>query len=119
MWAGNVLHVDYLEWLTSVRLTTVLAMTCLNGYFQDPVQDSLGEVLLKTPAGGAVAVWASTGLTEMEPQIVIDRAVVQGLLATSPSPRLGDLILAATSATDDPDVRSTWVLLGDPTMRVR
>jgi hypothetical protein len=119
MWAGNVLHVDYLEWLASVRLTTVLAMTCLNGYFQDPVQDSLGEVLLKTPAGGAVAVWASTGLTEMEGQVVIDRAVVQGLLATSPSPRLGDLILAATAATDDPDVRSTWVLLGDPTMRVR
>jgi hypothetical protein len=117
-WAGGVLHVDYLEWLSSVRLTTVLAMTCLNGYFQDPQHDSLGEVLLKTPAGGAAAVWASTGLTEMEGQVVMDLAMVEQLLATSPSPRLGDLIVAATAATTDPDVRATWVLLGDPTMRV-
>jgi hypothetical protein len=113
-----VLHVDYMEWLSSVRLTTVLAMTCLNGFFQDPLNDGLGEVLLKAPLGGAAAVWASTGLTEMEGQAVMDLAMIEGLFATTPSPRIGDLILAATAATADPDVRATWVLLGDPTMRV-
>jgi hypothetical protein len=118
MWAGDMLRVDYLESLSSVRLTTVLAMTCLNGYFQDPVQDSLAEVLLKTPLGGAAAVWSSTGLTEMEPQVVIDRAVLQQLFVGSPV-RLGDAILAAIAATEDPNVRATWVLLGDPSMRVR
>jgi hypothetical protein len=116
-WAGGVLHVDYLEWLASTRLTTVLAMTCLNGYFQDPQHDSLGEELLKTPAGGAAAVWASTGLTEMEGQIPIDAALLEGMF-TSSQQRLGDLILAATAATTDTDVRATWVLLGDPTMRM-
>jgi hypothetical protein len=117
MWAGDMLRVDYLQSLSSGRLTAVLAMTCLNGYFQDPVQDGLGEVLLKTPAGGAAAVWSSSGLTEMEGQVVIDRALLQQLFAGS-AVRLGDAILAAIAATDDPNVRATWVLLGDPTTRV-
>jgi hypothetical protein len=75
-------------------------------------------VLLKSPLGGAAAVWASTGLTEMEPQAVMDQALLEGLFATTPAPRLGDAILAATAATSDPDVRATWVLLGDPTSTV-
>jgi hypothetical protein len=93
-------------------------MTCLNGYFADPSLDSLGEALLAAN-GGAAAVWASTGLTEMAGQVVMDEALVRGLFATSPSPRLGDAIRAALATTSDPDVRATWVLLGDPSMQVR
>jgi hypothetical protein len=117
-WAGDVLTVGGLRSLSSNRLPIVVAMTCLHSYFLNPSLDSLGEAMLATPAGGAAAVWASTGLTESEPQALMDLAFVQSWFAGTPSPRLGDLILAATAATDDPDVRATWVLLGDPTTRV-
>jgi hypothetical protein len=116
-WAGAMLTVDDVRWLSSNRLTVVLAMTCLDGYFADPSLDSLGEALLYAN-GGAAAVWASTGLTEMEPQAAMNLEAVEQLFQTSPAPRLGDALRAALSTTDDPDVRATWVLLGDPSMRV-
>jgi hypothetical protein len=116
-WAGQVLSVDGVRWLSSNRLTVVLAMTCLDGYFLDPGLDSLGEALLEA-SGGAAAVWASAGLTEMEPQVVMDLAAVRQLFQGSPPPRLGDVIRAALATTTDPDVRLAWVLLGDPTMRL-
>ena len=33
--------------------------------------------------------------------------------------RIGDAIIRAKAATANPDVQRTWVLLGDPTMRLR
>jgi hypothetical protein len=92
-------------------------MTCLDGYFADPSLDSLGEALLAAN-GGAAAVWASTGLTEMAPQAVMNLEAVTKLFQTSPAPRLGDAIRAALATTTDPDVRATWVLLGDPSTKV-
>jgi len=34
-------------------------------------------------------------------------------------PRLGDATMRAKSAINDPDVRRTWILFGDPSMRLR
>jgi hypothetical protein len=116
-WNGNVLTAAQAAGLTS-RLTVGLLMTCLNGFFQDPGADSLAEALLKAPAGGAVAVWASSGLTMMAPQSVMNQDLFHRLFASGETPRLGDALRAAKAATDDPDVRATWVLLGDPTTRV-
>jgi len=117
-WAGDVLSADGVRWLSSNRLTVGLLMTCLNGFFQDPTAEGLAEALLETPAGGAAAVWASTGLTMMVPQSVMHQELIRRLFGTDEAPRLGDALRAAKAATDDPDVRATWVLLGDPTMRV-
>ena len=33
--------------------------------------------------------------------------------------RLGDALVKAKAATPDLDVRRTWILFGDPTMRLR
>jgi hypothetical protein len=33
--------------------------------------------------------------------------------------RLGDATRAAKRATEDGDIRRTWILLGDPTMRLK
>jgi hypothetical protein len=46
------------------QLSVYLLMTCYNGWFLDPNTNRLAEVLLKSPDGGAVAVWASSGMTE-------------------------------------------------------
>jgi hypothetical protein len=99
------------------RLSVFTMMTCFNGYFQDPYNDSLSEALLKSP-GGAVAVWASTTLTEPDGQTVIGAEFYRLLFGAQPI-TLGDAARAAKSVTSDADVRRTWTLFGDPALRLK
>ena len=99
------------------RLSVFTMMTCFNGYFQDAYNDSLAEALLKSP-GGAVAVWASTTLTEPAGQNVIDQGFYRLLFGAQPA-TLGDAARLAKAVTTDRDVRRTWTLFGDPAMMLR
>jgi hypothetical protein len=92
-------------------------ITCLNGYFQDPGSDSLGEALLKS-VGGAAAVWASSAMTYADGQAPMNAEFYRQVFG-SLRPRIGDAALRAKAATPDLDVRRSWVLLGDPTMRFK
>jgi hypothetical protein len=78
----------------------------------------LAEVLLKARQGGALAIWASSGLTEPEGQSVMDQELVR-LLFNGESLTLGEAVQGAKAATSDSDVRRTWILFGDPTTRLR
>jgi len=97
----------------SDHLSIFTMMTCFNGYFEDAINDSLSEALLKSN-GGAVAVWASTGLTEPSGQNAISQQFYSRVFTSQP--RLGDAVRAAKQASGDPDVRRTWTLFGDPAM---
>lgn len=99
------------------RLSVFTMMTCYNGYFQDASNDSLSEALLKAP-GGAVAVWASTTLTQPAGQNAIDQQFYRMLFGAQPA-TLGDAAHGAKLVTGDADVRRTWTLFGDPAMRLR
>lgn len=120
VWTGNgLLTPDLAANLTNNnRLSLYVMMTCLNGYASDANIDSLGEATLKAPNGGAVAVWASSGFTAPEPQFEMNREFYRLLFRGQPI-RLGDAIRGAKAATSDMDVRRTWVLLGDPALRIR
>jgi hypothetical protein len=100
------------------QLSLFVMMTCLNGYAHDAYIDSLGESLLKAENGGAVAVWASSGFTEPQPQFVMATEFYRQLFGAQ-SLRLGEVIRNAKMAVSDQDVRRTWILLGDPAMRLR
>lgn len=100
------------------RLPVFLMMTCLNGYYQNPARESLAESLLRTDKGGAVAVWASSGMTEPLSQLEMSKALYQQLFGSQPL-TLGEAIRRAKGANADRDVLRTWALLGDPTMRIR
>jgi hypothetical protein len=100
------------------RLSVFVIMTCLNGYAGDAYIDSLGEALIKSQNGGAAAVWASSGFTSPEPQFALSTSFYQQVFGGT-SPRLGDAIRNAKVSIGDNDVRRTWILLGDPTMRIR
>ena len=100
------------------QLPVYLLMDCLNGFFQDVYGQSLAVALLLAPNGGAVAVWASSGFTNEPPQASLNKALLQGL-AANPGAPLGKLILAAKSGVTDNDVRRTWILFGDPAMRLQ
>jgi hypothetical protein len=100
----------------SARPPIVVAMTCLNGYFHDVFTESLAETLERAP-NGAVAVWASSALTSPDEQLPVNEVLLAALLAPG-DVRLGDAILAAQKSSLTPDVRRTFILFGDPAMRV-
>jgi hypothetical protein len=100
------------------RQSLFVMMTCLNGYASDAYIDSLAEVVLKNPQGGAFAVWASSGITEPVGQAQMNGQLYQLLLGSHPM-TLGDAVRQAKMGTADLDVRRTWILLGDPSMRIK
>jgi uncharacterized repeat protein (TIGR01451 family) len=100
------------------RLPVYLLMDCLNGFFQDVYTQSLAESLMLSPNGGAVAVWASSGFTDAQPQAFLNQALLANL-AQNRTQSLGAAILAAKSGVTDTDVRRTWILFGDPSMRLQ
>jgi hypothetical protein len=117
LWRGNLLTAEDARALSNRdRLPMFVLMTCLNGYFHDPGLDSLGESLLKAENGGAVAVWASSAQAEPDPQSVVNQEFYRQL---SQSRTIGEAIMKAKNATADRDLRRTWILLGDPTMKLR
>jgi hypothetical protein len=119
MWRGGVLGVDEVSQLTNRnQLPLMVMMTCLNGYYQDAVAESLGERLLKWEGGGAVAVWASSGMTVPEAQGVMNQEAYRQLFSGA-GLRRGVVVKRAKAAAGSGDVRRTWVLLGDPSMRLR
>jgi len=117
LWRGVFNAADALELTNEKQLAMFVIMDCLNGYFHDPVLDSLAEALLKA-RGGAVAVWASSAMTYAEAQAPINAEFYRQVFAGSPT-RLGDAAVRAKAATADVDVRRSWVLFGDPTMRLK
>jgi hypothetical protein len=94
------------------------SLTCLNGYFQNPRATSLSEAITNSP-NGAVAIWASSGETTPDIQEVMAIRFYSQLGAGS-IPRLGDLIKdAKLSLSGGLDVKLSWVLVGDPALKVR
>jgi hypothetical protein len=99
------------------RLPVVVAMTCLNGYFHDPFNPSLAASLLVAPNGGAVAVWASSCVTDAHAQTAADQELARSLFADHAT--IGEASLAAQRKATDPDVQRTFLLFGDPAMRLK
>src|SRR5271157_2956499 len=119
IWDGDILTTPLAETLANgYKLPLVLAMTCLNGLFQDVYTESLAEALILAPQGGAVAVFASSGLTDPGPQSVMNQELIR-VLFSGVHATIGQAVVRAKTATTDPDVRKTWNLIGDPAMRVK
>lgn len=99
------------------HLSLIVSMTCLNGYFHAPSIESLGESLLKAQ-GGAIAVWASSGLTDAQAQTVMSRDAISRLLNGS-NLTIGEIVALAKASVTNLDVRRTWILLGDPATKLK
>jgi hypothetical protein len=121
-WRGDLLTTADARSLTNEQgLAVFVAMTCLNGYFHDAMSDSLAESLMKAEHGGAVAVWASSGMTSPNGQEMLDQQMLKGIFESGSGKHLtlGEAVLRAKAMTADPDVRRTWILFGDPSMRIK
>lgn len=119
IWGGSIFTSnDALALTNGNRLSFAVVMDCLNGFFADPTLECLAESLLKAPNGGAVASFASSGLTIADPQHAMGKKMFQ-LLYSGPSIAIGDASRQSKSGTNDLDVRRTWILFGDPTLKIR
>ena len=114
-WAGNIPKNTDAASLGNEQLTIFVMSNCYNGYFAEPIHSGLGESLLFS-RGGAVAVWASTTATgaslQREPSQEFTR------VAFTSGATLGEASRRAKMVAS-PDVRASWVLLGDPLTRMK
>jgi hypothetical protein len=117
LWRGDLLtSADPAGLTNGTRLPLAIAMTCLNGYFDDIYTESLAEALMKSPNGGAVGVWASSGLTDAQYQQVMNQELFAQLFNYSQT--VGEAIIKAKTSVQNLDVRKTWIFFGDPTIRL-
>jgi len=119
-WTGSrLLTSDDAAGLTSGNPTSIMVLlTCLNGYSHDVFLNSLAKAMLLKPNGGAAAVWSSSGITTPDSQQQMAMGFYQKVFS-QPDVMLGDAVLAAKRSNLNPDVRRTWILLGDPTTRFK
>jgi hypothetical protein len=119
VWRGDIFSSDDARTLTNgSALPFVMSMTCLNGLFQDLYTESLAESLLKAEQGGAIAVWASSGMTQPEPQTAMNGELVR-LLFNGEGLTLGEAAALAKTSVADQEVRRTWILFGDPATKLK
>ena len=107
--------------MTNASSPTVFTMlTCLTGFFHSPSSPvSMSEVMLNSTTGGAVASWASSGETTPDVQQAMGVRFYNQVGAGQLT-RLGDLVVDAKSVLiAGRDVRLSWVLIGDPMLKMR
>ena len=119
IWSHSIFTSAIASTLTNgPRLPFVVAMNCFNGYFHDLFTDSLAEALLRNPNGGAIGVWASSGQITTPPQVSMGLEFNRRIFGTTPS-TVGDAAIAAKAMTNDKDTRRTFILFGDPTLKLK
>lgn len=120
-WDGNILHRNDVANFTNTNNNLIIAnmLTCLNGYYIQLLGDGLSEAMIKKNQGGAIVSWASSGLTTPDIQAIMATRFYQQL-NTGSMVRMGDFVRdAKTTIAGGLDVRLSWVLLGDPTLKIK
>jgi hypothetical protein len=96
-------------------------MTCMINRFDVPGVPSLGELLVKSPAGGAAAAWGPSSLSYHGEARQL--AEIFYRLSSEPGGRLGDSVLGSlreySGLGGDSRMLDIYNLLGDPTLLVR
>ena len=112
LWRGSLATEHVAQLQNRDRPSLVVAMTCLNGLFQDPRNTTLAEALLAAPQGGAFAVWTSSGFTGLAGQAELNRAFLRAAL--SDRLPLGEAANVAKAEAGSSPAGRTWILFGDP-----
>ncbi len=105
--------------LTNAQNPSVFTMlTCLTGFFLRTNGTSLSESLLFSESGGAAAAWASTSETTPDIQLLMGLRFYDEIGDGSLS-KTGDMIKYAKEGIPaGADVRLSWVLIGDPALKM-
>ena len=102
----------------------ILAMTCLEGYFQSPDKSALAEISVRSAGKGAVASWSATGYGLATGHDLMERGFMlavfhEGMPLMGPATQFGKLYLhQISSAGRYDDLMETFMLFGDPALRI-
>lgn len=125
-WAAEHLYdATALSSLTNAgKLPVMLPMTCNEGYFIDPAESSLSEIGVRMENKGAIASWAPTGFGLAPGHDYLERglflAVFQDGKALGSGATAAKLYLVANAPPNTyTDLIDTFLLLGDPALRVK
>jgi len=103
------------------RLTFIVALDCLNGYFSQPFEYCLAEEWLMTPDKGAVACFAPSGLSYQHEHESLSRFIFSKIF-TNKENRLGAITTESKIDTYQPGVSDkvlvSFNLIGDPATRL-
>jgi hypothetical protein len=104
-------------------LPVVSALTCAANRFEVPGYAALGELLALDADGGAIAVWAPTGLSLNEPAVRLNRSLFAAVFQQW-APTVGEAVQQAlrdnTRRQDVPAyMLRIYSLLGDPALKLR
>ena len=81
---------------------------------------TISKALMKAEQGGAVAVWSSSGMTDPDDQVSMNRELYRLLFGRiAQAMTIGEVTARAKASIANEDIRRTWILLGDPTSRLR
>ena len=104
------------------KLPVVLALTCVVGRYGVPGFDCLGEELLMKEGGGAIGVWAPTGLSMNDAAQQLDGGFFQSRF-TDGEQVLGDTVRSALedygSIGLEKYMLQIYNLLGDPALQMK
>ena len=104
------------------RSPVLTALTCNIAHYAYPGFRFLGEDLIVRAGGGAMAVFAPSGLSYDGPAVQLGRQIVPALLR-APGTVLGDAILsgvrAFAAAGGDNTLLPAYNLLGDPALAIK
>jgi hypothetical protein len=107
--------------LAGGSLPVVTALSCSANRFEVPGFDSLGEELVLDPDGGAIAVFAPTGLSLNGAASPLGNSLAE-IVFDEGIPVLGDAIVEALKrnrGVNLPFMLRIYTLLGDPATRLR
>jgi hypothetical protein len=111
---------DILSWNNSNRLSLFFTASCSFAPFDNPEQLSAGEMCVKLPSGGNIALMTTVRETYSSDNTTLNGNFYSILYSPLPDgslPRIGDLFAASKNAsTAGPSIMFT--LLGDPAVRL-
>ncbi len=119
----QILHLDDVPSLTNGdKLPVFVALTCITGRYTFPDSDSLGEEMMASNEGGAIAVWSPTGLSVNSKAVILDEEFMNAVFSDGIS-LLGDAVWEALESyrnrTGDTTMPAIYNLLGDPALRLQ
>jgi hypothetical protein len=119
---GLLTNADGVALANRERLPVLAALSCVIGRFEVPGITPLASVLVENPNGGAIGVWAPSGLAHSTQTSLLGRALFEGMLQGGAS-TLGDAVKGAvksfTNAGGSAAALTTYNLFGDPGLRLR
>lgn len=97
------------------RPALMVMVACLNGAFGETGINSLAETVMRNPNGGAYATWSASGSNTADVQEYMAKEFYQKVFSGM---RVGEAARDVKGLYYVPDVRKTYIFMGDPTQRL-